>query len=295
MTQIHTTEILDAGVDWITATCSDRERGQALLTKAAVWMMTERHGGSEQVVWSRYGYDGFQCGAVQLGSRDDGVLVRLSGPTAWQYWERVMDYATHVSRLDLQMTVRTQSNGARQITSHYKSAMRAKRRKVIRRAVSLYRSDDDSATLYLGKRASDLFCRIYEKGKESKLDHYRDAVRYEVECKNEQAHQTALRLKNSGDQRRYAIGFVSAYLTEARCCPRGLGQVRLSSIRAPTKANDDRSRLLWLAIQVRPVLQRMIESGYLVEVASALGYPIEGGRIVIGPRDSTSTLEDESK
>jgi DNA relaxase NicK len=283
------TEIVDAGVDWITATCSDQIHGQNLLTRAAVWMMAEKHSGSEQVPWARYGYQGFQCGAVELGSRDDGVVVRLSGPTAWKHWDTVAQTATHISRLDLQMTVRTSRNGSRQISAHYKAAMRAKAQKKIARAVSLFRSDDGSATLYLGKRTSDMFCRIYEKGKESKLDHYKDAIRYEVELKNEQAHQNAKRMLAHGDQRSFAIAFCAGYLAEARCCPSGLGEVPLSSIRAPTLRGDAQTCLEWLRRQVGPSIASMIECGRLNEVAHALGYPVVDGVIHVGPRRSNET------
>jgi DNA relaxase NicK len=273
MTNTPAFEILDCGVDWITATCSDRESGQRLLTKASIWMLEERHSGNEQIPWSRHGYEGFQCGAVEIGSRDDSAIVRLSGPTAYRHWAKVMPYATNVSRIDVQLTARWPNNSTQKIAAHYKSALRAKKCREMKRAVSMYRSDDGSCTLYLGKRQSNKFGRIYEKGKESGLDHYKDAVRYELELKNEHADVFARRAVAAESVLAFCAGCVAVYFAGARIRLPTIENNPSTNIRAPTTKSTNETSLRWLAQQVAPVVQRLLQSVPLSVVLERLGLP----------------------
>jgi len=272
MSESNFVEVVDCGVDWITCTCSDSLFAQRLVDRAALWIQDEKHQGNEQLVWSQYGYEGFTCGQVTVGQRHDGVIVRLSGLAAWSHWRQAAELATNVSRIDVQITIRYKRDAAKQISNHYKTAMRSKKRGDIKRAVSLYRSDDGSATLYLGKRSSDKFCRIYEKGIESKLDHYHESVRYEVEFKNKVAMECALYLRNAKDEYRACQSIVAGYLDDCRISSPGLGDFPLTLIRAPTERGTTQISLQWLESQVRPVVERMLECGKHSEVVEALGY-----------------------
>lgn len=60
-------------------------------------------------------------------------------------------------------------------------------------------SQDGPETLYLGRRASDRFGRIYDKFAESSKECYRDCLRYELELKNETARTVALLLDADSD------------------------------------------------------------------------------------------------
>jgi len=172
----------------------------------------------------------------------------------------------------VQITIRYKRDAASQISNNYKTAMRSKKRGDIKRAVSLFRSDDGSATLYLGKRSSDKFCRIYEKGIESKLDHYEECVRYEVEFKNKCAVEAATFLRDAKNEYEAAKSVVMGYLADCRISPPGLGDVPLTSIRAPTERPTHHSTFQWLNTQVRPVLERVLEWDAHVEAVEALGY-----------------------
>ena len=288
MSEANFVEVVDCGVDWITVTCSDSIKAQQLVGLAAIWMQAEKHLGNEQLTWSQYGYEGFHCGQIFLGQRHDGVIVRMSGLAAWSNWKKAVALSTHVSRIDVQVTVRYQRDATQQISAHYKTAMRAKKRGDIKRSVSMFRSDDGSATLYLGKRSSEAFCRIYEKGLESKLDHYQCCVRYEIEFKNDRAGICAQELMAADDELAVSKGIVVSYLDDARICLPWLGKVTLTSIRAPTTKAGDRTSLEWLKSQVGPVIARLLERGHHDAILSSLGVVIKDGRLAVGPSPPTT-------
>lgn len=75
-------------------------------------------------------------------------------------------------------------------------------------------SHDGPETLYLGKRVSDRFGRIYDKFAESGLRCYQGCLRYELELKNDIARHTALMLDASMDHYSQVGAHVQAFVRE---------------------------------------------------------------------------------
>jgi len=261
---------MDAGVDWITATSGDSSLTEKLRFRAASWVKQESARGCEIAPWRQYGYEGLACGSVQFGERTDSGIVRLGGAVAWQHWREVYRLSTNVSRIDVQVTIRHSGPSTSTISAHYKAAMRARKRGLVRRAVDLYRGSDGSATVYFGKRQSERFGRIYEKGRQSRLDHYENAVRYEVEFKDVQANHIAKTLAWSTEEKALVVRLVADYFNEARAWSSCVELGQSTTVDAAPRP-ERQSSIEWLRYQVAPAVTRLIEQGHLDQVVQALG------------------------
>lgn len=267
---LNSAELVDHGVDWYTATCNDEKRVTILQDKSALLLMREHAMGNEKRVWSMYGYEGFKCGGIQFGSRHDGTIVRLSGPTAHDNWQPFFKLATNSSRLDLQATFRLKEDTSHAIAKHFRAAMRLYRLGKVRQTVALYRSTDQSATIYLGKRESDRFGRIYQKDRESGLEHYRGCVRYELELKNELAHRTAGAVYSSSSPGQFIYATVRKYFGSAGIRLPSLHENRLALISAYRSRSDRDTRLKWFRESVAPAVRELLDQGCLALIIEAL-------------------------
>lgn len=194
------TQLLDIGVDWLTATCHDKQRGVRMGLLAVDLMRREEVLGCNVKSWGMAGYQGWSTGSVQTGERDDSIIIRLGSDRAKSNWKLAYNESDGVSRLDCQYTIRTGLAPDRLIKKHYRAAKTHLNKDRRPGTVSLFTSSDGSSTLYLGKRTSEQFGRIYDKGAESGLEEYDGAVRYEVEFKGERAKQVAAMLGESSNE-----------------------------------------------------------------------------------------------
>ena len=264
-------KFLDFGVDYYTGTCADEKRARIIQDKAALFIMQEHAAGNEKRNWGMYGYEGFHCGGVAVGTRHDGTIVRLSGPTAQAQWSKFFKLCDNVSRLDVQATMRWSLPSQTMIARHFRSAMRLHRLGRVRRKITMLRSSDSSATIYLGKRQSDRFGRIYQKDRESGLDHYQDAVRYELELKGDLAAQTARDLHSHSSPGEFSYGTVRKYYGDVGVRLPKLSDRHLALTCASRTLSDRQSRRRWLERSVKPAVQALLAYGDLPFIIEALG------------------------
>lgn len=271
--QLKNAELIDCGIDWFTSTFSDRNNGEIALQKASILVQSEHLQGDDKRLWSGFGYEGFCAGGVRVGTRTDTVLVQLSGPAAQQHWHKFLPLASNVSRLDLQVTNRYECNSSTVLAKHFKAATRAHKKGSSKRRVTLLRSSDESATLYLGSRSSERFGRIYQKDRESRLEHYQNAVRYELELKGESAWSTARQVASSFSVPHMCASLVKNWFGVSQChfpIPEHDGT---SFIRCSRSRRDTYSRLEWLATDVRPAVELLLARGFRSEIMKALNIP----------------------
>lgn len=264
-------ELVDAGVDWWTGTCNDEKLREIFLERCAIALVSESGSGNDRSTWSAFGYEGFSCGGIRFGERQDGCIAILSGPYAQQHWKRFYKLATNTSRIDCQATVRYPVSSSTKIAQHFKAAQRWHHKGKAKRRVTILKSTDRSATIYLGSRASDCFGRIYQKDSESKLDHYLNAIRYEFEFKGKVAPRVAKIVSASSLNEDAAISLVSRNLKASGIfCPT-LEDVHNALICVSRTRSDIYRRLEWIKVQVRPSVESAISHGVLTSLIEALG------------------------
>jgi len=282
-------ELVDSGVDWITATGNRSGPIRALTTRAHLWAMQEEKRGMEMRPWSMSGYRGIGCGSVQFGEREDGFIFRLGAHLAKRNWRHVFDVTRRASRIDLQYTLRFNCDPSQVITRHYRQAKREKKRCPGGPSYQLVQASDTSSTLYLGSRVSDVFVRIYDKQRQSKMDHYSRCVRFEAEYKNVRAMSVAHELLSSDDEGGTVQAIVAGLLQNRRQSP-WLTEWNRASFDAPLPSSDASRKLRWLAVQVAPVCKSLIDAGYIDEVMSALSVFGLANKVQQGPEVDHSNM-----
>lgn len=267
-------EVVSLGVDYVTATARSKRSRQILNRIGTIELHKERVAGCEVSEFRLFELEGLRSGAVEYATSYHYDMLRLSSHVASKRWFEVVQVADNVSRLDLQMTVRftpEQPNLAEHVERRLKQFKRAKNTRL---EIELRRNDVKGKTLYTGSRKSDLFSRLYDKGRESRLPELAGCWRMESQFQNELALAQAKSLLSTEDicSRIYAL--VAGYY-------RDRGAVLISTPPSPVlprnalgrcyRDSSSSGRLTWLRNQVKPGIQKELELGNLVPVLEALG------------------------
>jgi DNA relaxase NicK len=271
---------VDCGIDYLTATCTDKREGKTLERLAHRWLSEEASYGNEVKEWSAHGYAGIGAGAVNFGRRWDSLLVRITGHAAKAKALEVVQLATNVSRIDYQSTVLLRSVEHRLAEAIERQAKRYKMDHGLKHAIRLLRDDVTGNTLYMNRRVSDRFIRVYDKGAESKLEELRGCWRGEIQYNNELAWSMARQGCSVAFDDNYVASQVYAELEKK-------GVRWLSPMYTPipkvadvpgTRQTTSSRQLKWLRSQVSPTIRRLIANGFEREILDALGLrgPYEG-------------------
>lgn len=226
------------------------------------------------------GYNGFKCGEVQVAKRDDSCLLRISSLTAWHNWQKAIQLADNVSRIDLQMTYEYSDGARNPIRKAHAAALRHSKRFKRGPSVTLITGSDGGDTLYLGKRQSDVMGRMYAKGIESKDSYWTNCVRYEVEYKGNLAKLVAKSLVVEPRPISRIHGSVGSFFAK-----RGVSLPVVSGTlvyRQPRCRTDLDERLRWLEKACKPSVALALRCGREVELLRALGVRVSAmGHLVI--------------
>lgn len=256
-------ELIEAGVDWLTLTASNETVAAQL---SALWpsiVSRETDNGGIPTERPLLGYTGVMVNGQFYGSRADGWMLRVTGESANHWAKQLVATAAKVTRIDVQVTVRTE---------HYRADLGRVERaqaKVNRAALPgrnwakmpMHDGDGEGDTVFVGSRTSARYGRIYDKQKESGDDRYERCWRYEVEYKDELAPLAATELRAVDDIARFAIGLCRSQFTDWGFdwpYPNGVDVV---APRAGGVKSDTQRTLDWLLIQVRPSIGKLLDAG----------------------------------
>src|ERR1044072_8667104 len=187
-------------------------------TLATALLLEWHDAGNETRPWSMKGYEGFICGPVQIGTREDSTLVRVTGAEGDAQWEKLWRVSDAITRVDLQVTLRPNIDPARLVSRVRRQSCLWSNKRKDDPLVGWRGDNRGGATVYVGSRFSDKFGRCYIKGAESGLDQYDGTVRFEVQFQKKtcgpllrSVHQSEVRMiavagDVSGFFRRRGIG-----------------------------------------------------------------------------------------
>jgi DNA relaxase NicK len=277
-----------AGIDWLTATCY-RTSGRVAFDALGKDLIAEqaRHG-LELRTWKSGGYHGQVCGGVMFGARHDTWICKLSSDVERERWQDLRAEATNITRADVQLTIRLKQANINYFAQQRERAEAARGKRGRRANVTFITSTLDGDSLYLGKRTSDLFARVYDKGREQRTEPRGLLIRQEVEAKGEAVDPLLKQLEQASSVELEAARVVSLYM-EARkiqTIPNEVGFVWAA------RGNSTRpdAGLRWMRSAVAPTVQRMASCGRLIEVLEALGI---SDRVTINDAEnSDSSLEE---
>jgi hypothetical protein len=182
-TSPYSFDCVSAGVDWITCTATGKDARTRLESAADGLLHEEAARGVEITPGRIRDYVGWQAPGIFAGKRQSDSLVRLSASHALAHWQTVAREATNVSRLDLQVTVWTHGEQPALSRWYYQRVRRLPPQRGRPRSFSLIQTHPHGDTLYVGKRQSDCFGRVYDYATAHKKAEPRTLWRYEVELK----------------------------------------------------------------------------------------------------------------
>lgn len=257
-------EVVTAGLDWFTATLgTGAVLDQEWVEKGLKCIDKVVKEGETLEYWKTQGYEGVKAGGCFVGTRADTHMIQMSGRYADVYFDELYRYDAHYSRIDVQTTVKFKTMPKRIAKDGYRDAITenstipmARRRKIF-----LIVGSDGGDTLYLGSTGAIERGRLYNKEVQSEDTNYSRCWRYEVVLKNERATQFSGVISTKTANR---VAFCADW-TAIWYQKRGVHVpwiydetvVPLPPIK--TLPTDTERKLNWLAHQVRPTVQELVD------------------------------------
>lgn len=254
----------------MTCTARPGTGGSRLADVARLSLEDEVASGNEVKRWRGLGYAGLSAGAVSYGIGPQGTLVRLSSGVAQRDWQKVYAVADNCTRLDLQVTTRFALSSTEVIAECWSMVKSHWEKHRHLRQPEVHCGPHGPHSISIGSRASDRCGRIYDKGHESKLDHYKNAVRLEGEFKGRVSKVLAAKLSPTPCELSDVGPHVLALLQKSSIDLELFSQRPVQTC-CPKKPSDAVRRLRYLHTAIRPLIMTLIAQGMEREVLEALG------------------------
>jgi hypothetical protein len=262
--------VVDGGVDYLTCTFTPESKLTQLEFLVARTKFLEIQKGNFESPWAMAGFTGWRAGGLEFGLRHDGVLVRLSGEVARDWWPKFGKLASNCSRIDLQQTIMVANDWPNTIKTHWREMVSWWQQNTHRPTPSVIAGPTGPQTIYSGKRSSDVFMRVYHRGSKAGLEERVGHVRYEVELKRDRAARM-LALLLSADSPDDVIRSQCCSMLCARGCRLLLKYDAQSCSHVAASKSDVDKRLAWLKKCVRPSIEQLVAAGKREETLVALG------------------------
>jgi len=276
-------ETLFSGVDWISATLGREEIDNQ------TWLYDAIHA-LEQVAMlgntykrrSLLGFDGWESGGCFVGSNDKRHYAQFAGKYANDAYHFLDHPKVHISRIDLQITVKYSEELIKEGRYQYASAIHHNKAlpEHRRRTIHLFAGSDGGDTVYLGSPSSDLRGRIYNKDKQSGDDAFKRSWRYEAVYRNNHANNV-YRYCLDADTKVNAsiVSLVVEFFRERGVKVLGLDNIGGMAISAPKPPiSDAGTKLRWIKEQVVPTIRKLAEMGYAEELMDLIAEAIAAAR-----------------
>lgn len=256
---MYATKLIEAGTDWMTATSRDEQTSE-MMDDTWNLLLDHEHIAIKLLNKSGFqGYAGVRAPHMFYGSRGDERCVILSSGMAWRYSDDFLAVGARPSRLDIQVTGTPGMPCSQAVEQMYKAAVSYKKPGGQQPAVKMFVDREGPEGLYVGRRASQIFLRIYDKGKESKQEWYKGCLRVEVELKQEAARHLAGQMVTGQLAQADVPGLVAHYCEERGIpLPFPYAEVQ-AALRAPRRITPIESKASWIMKQVSPTIQALIE------------------------------------
>jgi hypothetical protein len=291
--------VREVGIDALTISAKPDGPTARLALRAGVLLSQSRQQGNDTGAEARLGYTGTRSGPVFYGEGSQGGLLIVAGPSAETAWPIVGKEGISVARIDVQVTV------------HYDPFDRDDGERWFRQLEAIGRKGrggcsagrtgdaDGGVTVYIGKRASPYFRRVYNKYAQSGKEAYLGCWRWEVECKDEGADAVCACLLGAADRNAAIADIVHREFSLHGLRPGWLARGEYVPELPSRVASDSDRRLDWLRKQVAPTVNLLRLAGKEKEVLECLALtrdpvavptvnhsPLLGGHYV-GPIDRT--------
>jgi hypothetical protein len=268
----------DAAFDYVRMTYAQGdgyEEAQRLYRIAARGTLARAQGGEvHERPWQAYGYRGHSFGLVQMGEGAQGLILQASQWAADDIRALGLPY-NNVSRADIAITVWYDGDPGAMVKGFAQKSEGARGfAGAAGWRITHIEGYGNGDTTYLGARTSDIYVRIYDKGRESaEREEYRHALRYEVEYKGSAAAAVWEGAHRAAPGRHWLAAQVLQVLRRRGVFVALPAEVPVPAVDLRTAPpSDTDKRLAWLRNQVAPSIDKLVAAGVsLDEVRQALG------------------------
>lgn len=268
-------KVLEARVDWITATGKTGTHGTRLLDLGATLLTEQRELGNNGRPTTFQGYHGTQSNHCFVGYRMDGSCIRLGGNLAGDRWSEVANLASNVSRLDVAVTCTCEPAAFDLALDYWRTTARMAPKAGRPLDYSIIQSRGSGSTLYCGKRASERFGRVYDKHAESKGVYPPGSWRFEIEYKQLPAKEIASRMATARDVRGAILGLVEQRFQDWGLITPWDGSAPEFDDKAIKDPSDNERRFKWLTESVSQTVATCGVSYTSEQLRKALGLQVQ--------------------
>jgi len=279
-----TVDAVSCGVDWISATLGREELDNQ------TWLYDNLHALAEVQQYgntykrrSLLGFDGWESGGCFVGSNEQRHYAQFAGKYANDAYHFCEHPKAHISRVDIQVTVKYSEELIKEGRYQYARAIHHNKSlpEHKRRRIHLYAGSDGADTVYVGAPSSDMRGRVYNKAKQSNEQTYERSWRYEVVYRNEYANGVFRRLINEASEApHFILQEVSSWYAQRGINILGLGSGQQNTITPINTPKTDAGRKLeWIKSQVVPTIRKLAELGYAEELMEVIAEAIAAARI----------------
>jgi len=266
--------VVEAGIDWVSCSAERPMMSAALLALGRDLVQQEAMSGATLTPYYNHGYAGYKAGGAAYGNCPRGTIVSVSGATARESASELLRCSDNVSRLDVQVTVRSDECGAEYAKRVYGRLVGEPRGRGRPIAHTLITSDWTGDTLNIGRRVSDNFGRIYNKSAEEKVLEVPLRWRWEIELKRKPAQKAAWAYTSASDKSHWSLGEVFDWFERRHCAPPISKVLRVGVDRSSRGSHAQANRIKWLKLGVRPVVVRLAAEFGWPDVLALLGVPM---------------------
>src|ERR1044072_1682207 len=256
-------EVVTAGVDWLSATLVRGAVMDQLWVERCLRLLDAVVADGHKLEYRSWnGYSGEGAGGGFVGEREEGHYAQVSGVYAYTTFVKTYRYDMHVSRLDIQVTVKYKNMPKRVAKEAYRDAMaeNASISSSRRRKIYIIVGSDGGDTCYVGSPSSDERGRIYNKEVQSEDIHFMRTWRWEVVLKNDKATDCASRISQVTTNRISWLSDFCGHWWEKRgvSVPWLLAEAPVPVRPVRTIPTDVERKRNWLAHQVRPTVEYLL-------------------------------------
>lgn len=260
-----------ATVDYLTVTTSDKATREWFYKIACDLLDEERTQPFPAIgAWSAHGYEGIRVGGLSWGDRETDSIIQISGVLAGAMYGDFIKHPVNCTRIDLAVTVRYNSPQDGIARNYFDIIAALSEEQRPPREYGLIHQLFGGDTLYVGKRTSATFGRVYNKGAESGDPGYENCWRWEVEIKKPVSQQVFKQLDGTPQDASRIASTVSVWYNERMVITPFSPTTGDISMETKRKESTTEKKLDWLRSQVRGTVVKLVEAGYLDDVAEAL-------------------------
>ena len=214
-----------------------------------------------------YGKVGEHC---FIGKSDAGSMVQVSSALADTLFRPLSRAGGRCSRIDIQVTATPPEGPDEYIHSAYDALKSHQRARGRPQAIEIRDTNEGAKMVTVGSRQSEIYGRVYDKGRESKQEAYAGMVRFELECKEETARGLHSWLLED-ITRVHTIKAVVANYFEKRGCSMFFDEWETKEAPVGVKrTRTDETKEAWLSTQVAPTFLALCNKGKVLEALRAI-------------------------